>query len=562
MDAGKLLANFDLVIAAPGGVARVREMILQLAVRGQLVPQDPSDGAAAIVLENARREKAKIKVAKSMPPVDAPSAPYSLPQNWEWMRIGDAGRVVGGGTPKTSIRDYWEGDEMFSWITPADLNKQSRYVEKGRRDISRAGLENSSANILPVGSVVFSIRAPIGYVGIVSNPLATNQGFKSCVPYIQNMSDYIWLFLKAFAPSIDAAASGTTFRELSGKEFSLIPIAVPPIAEQKRIVDKVDELMALCDELDEKKQHSDNTHKALQSSALNTLATAATPAATSKAWIRIHDHWPILLSTPESIATLRQLILSLAFRGRLTEREDCDGVSGADVAEAARSEISTLVQSKAARKGAELSPISPAEIPHEIPESWVWVRLGSVCIYNSGERIAGADIPPGAWLLELEDIQKTTSHLLNRVKARERKPKSTKSSFEAGDILYGKLRPYLDKVLVADESGYCTTEIIPLRPLGGIIPDFLRWAVKRPDFIAYAVKNSYGINLPRLGTTDGQNALLPIPPLAEQKCIAAKIDELMALCEALERGLAEKAEVGQRYGEAATRPLTEGGIKT
>ena len=558
MDAGKLLANFDLVIAAPGGVARVREMILQLAVRGQLVPQNTKDTHASLMFEEIKLEIGKmieegeIRAKKPLPTLESSELLFELPPGWVWSRLGDYCHVEMGQSP-ASVHYNQQGDGIPFFQGKADfgsLTATARYWCTKPTKLAQAG------------DVLLSVRAPVGPTNFAVEKCCIGRGLAALRPLAGVPSAYLLWTIRAFEADFVALGTGTTFVAISRKNIENFPIPVPPIAEQKRIVAKVDELMSLCDELDEKKQHRDNTHKALQSSALNTLATAATPAATSKAWIRIHDHWPILLSTPESIATLRQLILSLAFRGRLTEREDCDGVSGADVAEAARSEISTLVQSKAARKGAGLSPISPAEIPHEIPESWVWVRLGSVCIYNSGERIAGADIPPGAWLLELEDIQKTTSHLLNRVKARERKPKSTKSSFEAGDILYGKLRPYLDKVLVADESGYCTTEIIPLRPLGGIIPDFLRWAVKRPNFIAYAVKNSYGINLPRLGTTDGQNALLPIPPLAEQKCIAAKIDELMALCEALERGLAEKAEVGQRYGEAATRPQIGGGIKT
>jgi len=543
MDAGKLLANFDLVIAAPGGVARVREMILQLAVRGLLVPQDPADGTASEILNMDRYQKNN---ASDMPSLQN-NLPI-LPSEWCWVRLADLAELSIGRTPDTKNHSYW-GSAGFEWVNIADMAHGGILYETKRKVSALAKTDVFRKAPESAGTLLMSYKLTIGKISILGVPAYHNEAIAAIKPDIQEVQNYLLKVLPVFALSgeVNNAIKGRT---LNKKTLSALPVAVPPLAEQKRIVAKIDELMSLCDELNEKKQRRDNTHKTLQSSTFNTLATANTPAATTKAWTRIRDHWPTLLSTPESIATLRQLLLSLAFRGRLTERENCDGNSGADVAEAARSELSALVQNKAARKGAELLSISPAEIPHEIPKTWAWARLGSVCIYNSGERVSGVDISPGAWLLELEDIQKTTSRLLNRVRSRERNSKSTKSSFEVGDVLYGKLRPYLDKALVADENGYCTTEIIPLRPLGGIIPDFLRWAVKRPDFVSYAVKNSYGINLPRLGTTDGKNAPIPIPPLAEQKRIAAKIDELMSLCDALESRMGDQSSTSRDLARA------------
>src|SRR5690606_23769256 len=158
----------------------------------------------------------------------------------------------GGGTPKTSNPDYWT-DQGIPWLTPADLNGlQGKYVVRGRRDISAVGLENSSAQLLPIGAVLFSSRAPIGYVAIAANPLAANQGFKSCVPFLPEMSAYIYRFLHAVGPEVERTAPGTTFKEVSGKIVAQIPIPVPPLAEQRRIVAKVDQLMALCDELEAK----------------------------------------------------------------------------------------------------------------------------------------------------------------------------------------------------------------------------------------------------------------------------------------------------------------------
>ena len=150
---------------------------------------------------------------------------------------------------------------------------KSGYISRGNRDITSEGLERSSAQLLPTGSVLFSSRAPIGHVGIAANPLNTNQGFKSCVPYIADMSEYLHLFLKQAGPVIDEQATGTTFKEISGKEVALIPIPIPPLGEQHRMVAKVDELMGLLDRLEEARRRRRNAHNAFATSLLHHLST-------------------------------------------------------------------------------------------------------------------------------------------------------------------------------------------------------------------------------------------------------------------------------------------------
>ena len=177
--------------------------------------------------------------------------PFEIPRTWQWLRLGDVGAIVGGGTPRSGESSFWSDGQDIPWLTPADMRKQpSRYISRGERDITSEGLSRSSAQMLPAGSVLFSSRAPIGHVGIAANPLSTNQGFKSCVPYISAMSDYLYVFLKYAGPGIDEQASGPTFKEVAGKEFALIPVPFAPLAEQHRIVAKVDELMGLIDRLE------------------------------------------------------------------------------------------------------------------------------------------------------------------------------------------------------------------------------------------------------------------------------------------------------------------------
>lgn len=168
--------------------------------------------------------------------------------NWQNLQLQDIGSIVAGGTPSTKNPNNFGGD--VAWITPADLTGYTdKYISKGKRNLSKTGLKNSSAILLPKGSVLCSSRAPIGYVVIAENEIATNQGFKNIVPNtkIAN-SEYLYYFLKGNKDLITSFASGTTFLEVSAKRFSAIPIPVPPMAEQKRIVKKIEELFGVIDE--------------------------------------------------------------------------------------------------------------------------------------------------------------------------------------------------------------------------------------------------------------------------------------------------------------------------
>jgi type I restriction enzyme S subunit len=194
-------------------------------------------------------------------------------------------------------------------------------------------------------------------------------------------------------------------------------------------------------------------------------------------------------------------------------------------------------------------------MPYSLPKGWEWVRLGVVADYNGRDNADPKDINKNCWVLDLEDIEKTTSRLLYRAEYSERESKSTKSRFKAGDVLYGKLRPYLDKVIIADRDGVCTTELVPIVPSRAIVPHFLRWTLKSPFFLRYVSGLMYGVKMPRLGTDDAINSIHPLPPVNEQLRIVAKIDELMARCDALEKLRAERDVQRIAVHTAAVRQL-------
>ena len=231
----------------------MKKSLLQYAIEGKLVPQRKEEGTARELLAEIRAEKEKlikakkIKKTKPLPEITDDEKPFEIPDSWEWVRLEEIGSVIGGGTPKTKIIEYWDG--TIPWITPADMKFIGKYAKGGKRNISSLGLQKSSAQLMPKGTVLFSSRAPIGYIAIADNDISTNQGFKSIVPFDMRCNEYIYYCLQARLNDIKHRASGTTFKEISGAEFGKTMIPFPPLAEQHRIVARIEELLPLCRQL-------------------------------------------------------------------------------------------------------------------------------------------------------------------------------------------------------------------------------------------------------------------------------------------------------------------------
>ena len=225
---------------------------------------------------------------------------------------------------------------------------------------------------------------------------------------------------------------------------------------------------------------------------------------------------------PDAVAKMRELVLELAVHGKLVAPSPNPDKHPAWLA--FRKEISERVYS--------YDPGPPP--PFEIPAHWEWCVLDEVADCRAAAKVSPAAIRDTDWVLDLEDIDGTTGQIIQTATFAERRSLSTKAAFEPGDVLYGKLRPYLNKVVVAAKRGFCTTEIIPLRPAPFLTPEFLRFYLRSQTFLCYAAQKNYGMKMPRLGTKDLESAEIPVPPPPEQKRIVAKVDELMTLCGRLE----------------------------
>ena len=246
----------------------LKKSILQYAIQGKLVQQDQNDEPADILINKILSEKRELIKSKQIKKENlsviyknntdnqfyekfddgtikniTDEIPFDIPDNWAWTRLNNIGTIIGGGTPKTNIKDNWENANI-PWLTPADMkNIKGIYAERGQRNISEIGLKNSSAKLMPAGTILYSSRAPIGYIAIARNPVSTNQGFKSVVLVRNEINLFLYYELIQKTPEIISRASGTTFKEISGADFGKTIVTIPPMEEQERIVNKLNQVL-------------------------------------------------------------------------------------------------------------------------------------------------------------------------------------------------------------------------------------------------------------------------------------------------------------------------------
>ena len=244
---------------------------------------------------------------------------------------------------------------------------------------------------------------------------------------------------------------------------------------------------------------------------------------------------------------LKSSILQLAIQGKLVEQRPEEG-TGEELYQQIQAEKKRLIQEGKIKKEKPLPEIAEDEVPFEIPESWKWVRLGDISSYSQrkGKVIASA-ISPEMWTLDLEDIEKETGRIIRKCTTSDRTISGDKVIFFKGQVLYSKLRPYLKKVLVAPDNGICSSEMVPFSAYGGVDSQYIVYVLTCPhvDYIINSV--TYGVKMPRVGTETMTNLLIPLPPLAEQKRIVAKIEELLPYLDRYEKAWNRLEEFNRRF---------------
>ena len=235
---------------------------------------------------------------------------------------------------------------------------------------------------------------------------------------------------------------------------------------------------------------------------------------------------------------LRQKILDLAIHGKLVPQDPNDEPASV-LLERIKAEKERLIKEgkiKKSKKSTKASDTPHYEnVPFEVPSSWVWTTLGEISNYGECNNVSVDSITDDDWVLELEDLEKDTAKIIQTLSRSKRSIKGVRHRFNKGDILYSKLRTYLNKVLVAPQSGYCTTEIMPFNSYCNV-SSYLNHVLRSAYFLDYTQQCGYGVKMPRLSTTDACNGMIPLPPLAEQKRIVKEIEHWFSLIDVIESG--------------------------
>ena len=479
----------------------LRVSILQRALQRKLVEQDFSEGCGCAEIEKMAQHKTMllkskiIKKEKELPAVYDGKKPYDVPESWAWERVGNVDSWSAGATPSRTNPEYYGGN--VPWLKTGDLN--DGYVSEVSEYISELALQKTSVRLNPAGSVLMAMYgATIGKLGILEVPMTTNQACCACIPFNGLYNKYLFYFLMGNRKNFIKMGEGGAQPNISKDKIVNYPIAIPPLAEQKRIVAKIEELLPLIDRYEQ-------------------------------AWSRLENfnkRFPV---------DMQKSILQMAIQGKLVPQLPEEG-TGEELFQQIQAEKQALIKAGTIKKEKPLPTISEDEIPFDIPENWRWVRWRDLSQsiqygYNAPAQEKGrikmvriSDIQDGKVLwdtvpycgIKEDDIP---TYLLG-----------------ANDILFARTggtvgKSYLVKE-VPEEAIYAGY-LIRTRYSSFLCPEYMKyfmesqlyWDQLRNGTIATAQPNCNGKTLSKM--------ILPLPPLAEQKRIVAKLEEILPLCERL-----------------------------
>ena len=328
MIAAQLLTHFDRLADAPDAIPRLRRFILDLAVRGKLVPQNPNDEPASELLKQVAAEKARLVEAgeirkQETEQVTTEEYSFKLPLNWSWSRLGVIGDWGSGSTPRRGVEELYGGG--ITWLKSGELNDNPQLLGS-EETVTTTAVEGGSFRENQPGDVLIAMYgATIGKVAILADYAVTNQAVCGCTPFRGVFNQYLFLYLKSQRENFQASSEGGAQPNISKVKIVSTLFPLPPLAEQHRIVAKVDELMALCDRLETARAERETTRDRMATASLTRLNAPDPNPATfqTHAAFALNNLTP-LTTRPDQIKALRQTILNLAVRGKLVPQDPND----------------------------------------------------------------------------------------------------------------------------------------------------------------------------------------------------------------------------------------------
>ncbi|MFM5274992.1 restriction endonuclease subunit S [Aeromonas caviae] len=556
------------------GIKKLRELILELAVRGKLVPQDPSDEPASVLLERITAEKAqlvkegKIKKPKALPEIGEEDKPFELPEGWKWDKVGNLATIVRGVSyPKHQVSE----NNKMDYITLLRANNINGSLNFDSTIYVPRMLVKEEQVIL-AGDIVIAMSS--GSPDLVGKAAQSNVDldatfgtFCGVVRVIDSVLKDFFGFLfttPLYRKQTQLAGKGIGIKNLNKDNLDNLDIPIPPLKEQRRIVAKVDELMALCDQLEQCSESQLAAHQTLVETQLTTLTDSCDADELAQNWARLSTHFDTLFTTEASIDALKQTILQLAVMGKLVPQDPSDEPASTLLARIA-AEKAQLVKEKKIKKEKPLSVIREDEKPFELPQGWEWERFGKIFLdlkYGTSQRsdylIDGnpvlriPNVVGGAISLDDLKFSKLSLTELNDLALIE------------GDLLFIRSNGSLGIVgrcVVVDIcldgfafAGYLVRSRMPKRDFCShfislaMDTSYVRNQIEQPIRSTSGVKN--------INSTEISNLIIPVPPLLEQHRIVAKVNELMVICDQLKSRLQTRQQIQLALAES----LVEGAL--
>ncbi|MBE9030974.1 restriction endonuclease subunit S [filamentous cyanobacterium LEGE 11480] len=547
MDLQTFWDNFDVIAAAPGGVQRLRELILDLAVRGKLVPQDQMDESAAKLLENISErhtllDPKQYRKPKNLLPINEIEKPFDSPLGWSWCRFTDVG-LLGRGKSKHRPRNdpalYAGG--TIPLVQTGDVARADQKVLTHTALYNEAGLAQS--RLWPKGTLCITIAANIADSAILAFDACFPDSVVGFIPTspIESAS-YFDFFIRTMKSRLEDFAPSTAQKNINLAILNEVLIPLPPLAEQKRIVAKVDELMALCDRYEAAKVNQDTLRTKLRASSIDALMNADTDEALNASWEFVCYNWINLSQTLPGIDNLRKVILQLGVRGKLVPQNVADEPVSSllEKADEHRNHLEAIGKIRKQKKKIMLHRLT-----WHVPKHWEATGLSKVAFSYDHLRVP------------INKTERATRHgNIPYYGANGQVGWIDEALFDEDLVLVvedetfiGRVKPFSYQI---SGKAWVNNHAHVLKPSHALEPEFLNCVLM---FYPFAPLTSGTTGRRKLNQQTLMGIEIPLPPLAEQKRIVAKVDQLMTLCDTLETHLRETQEKSKALAAAVVGQL-------
>ena len=537
-----LSEHLPLLASAPEGIQKLRGLILELAVRGKLVPQDPDDEPASELLKRIAKERARLEIGTTRekngqtPPSGESGRPFGLPKGWEWERFGEVAEIERGGSPRPIKSFLTDDPDGLNWIKIGDTDIGGKYITSTSEKIRREGL--TKTRMVYPGDFLLTNSMSFGRPYITQIKGCIHDGWLRISPPKSLDKDYLYTLLSSpFVRKLFViAAAGAVVMNLNADKVRELSIPLPPLAEQHRIVAKVDELMALCDRLGAEQADADAAHARLVNTLLGTLTQSADAADLAANWQRLAEHFDALFTTEASLDALKQTILQLAVMGKLVPQDPNDEPASELLKRIAKERV-RLEAEGVCKKPKAMPPIEKNDGPFELPSGWAWARFPDIGLFGRGKskhrpRNDPALFNPGIYPLVQTGEVARAGTIIREFHSRYSETGLNQSKmWPQGTLCITIAANIADSAILGFEACFPDSVVgfIPSPFLGGSRYFLSFMKTVREELLRFAPSTAQkNINLEIL-----ESVRIPLPPKAEMERIVAKVDELMALCDRL-----------------------------